>query len=110
MCKKLLRIERPSHADLNRVISNSLVAALIPTAIALGGAGGGGGGGGGGGWSGGGGGGRASAGEMMHLGDKLAHLCPNRDFMFLQASLVPQVRLVDEPCYPTERGRLPSFC
>ncbi|CAN0079679.1 unnamed protein product, partial [Laminaria digitata] len=44
VCKKLLRIERPSHADLNKVISNSLVAALIPaTSTTMGGGGGGGG-------------------------------------------------------------------
>lgn len=30
---------------------------------------------------------------MLHLGDKLAHLCPNKDFLFLRASIVPQVRV-----------------
>ena len=105
VCQKLLRIERPSHADLNKIISNSLVAALIPAtttaattntdtnaaaaaaasnASPMGGIGSSDGGGA---WGGGG-----SGGEILHLGDKLAHLCPNRDFMFLQASMVPQVR------------------
>ncbi|CAB1098671.1 unnamed protein product [Ectocarpus sp. CCAP 1310/34] len=27
----------------------------------------------------------------LHLGDKLAHLCPNKDFVFLRASMVPQI-------------------
>eukprot|EP00904_Undaria_pinnatifida_P009271 jgi/Undpi1/5474/HiC_scaffold_2.g00753.m1 len=105
VCQKLLRIERPSHADLNKIISNSLVAALIPAtttaattntdtnaaaaaaaasnASPMGGIGSSDGGGA---WGGGG-----SGGEILHLGDKLAHLCPNRDFMFLQASMVPQI-------------------
>ncbi len=34
VCRKLLRLERPSHADLNKVICNSLVGALVPTAAA----------------------------------------------------------------------------
>lgn len=33
---------------------------------------------------------------MLHLGDKLAHLCPNKDFVFLRASVVPQVCRVQE--------------
>ncbi|CAN0437895.1 unnamed protein product, partial [Hapterophycus canaliculatus] len=31
VCRKLLRLERPSHADLNRVICDSLVGVLTPT-------------------------------------------------------------------------------
>lgn len=34
VCRKLLRLERPSHDDLNKVICNSLVGALVPTAAA----------------------------------------------------------------------------
>lgn len=32
VCRKLLRLDRPSHADLNKVICNSLVGALAPAA------------------------------------------------------------------------------
>ncbi|CAM9213414.1 unnamed protein product [Ectocarpus fasciculatus] len=88
VCRKLLRLERPSHTDLNEVICSSLVGALTPTTTAttapaatastLGtGVGQGGGGEGG--------------GMLLHLGDKLAHLCPNKDFVFLRASIVPQI-------------------
>lgn len=72
VCRKLLRLERPSHTDLNKVIAGSLACALMPS----GGAGGGGGGGGG--------------GDRLHIGEKLAHLCPNKDFVFLRTSMVPQ--------------------
>ncbi|CAM9247334.1 unnamed protein product [Ectocarpus sp. 12 AP-2014] len=88
VCRKLLRLERPSHTDLNEVICSSLVGALSPTATAttapaasasaMGTGVGQGGGGEGGGMS-------------LHLGDKLAHLCPNKDFVFLRASIVPQI-------------------
>lgn len=78
VCRRLLRLERPSHADLNEVISNSLAGALVPTAAANNGgcgldAG-------------------PSGGGMLHIGDKLAHLCCNKDFLFLRASMVPQAR------------------
>lgn len=79
VCRKLLRLERPSHADLNKVISSSLAGALVPTAATSGARAGGGGG-----------------AMLMHLGDKLAHLCPNKDFVFLRASMVPQVTCVSK--------------
>eukprot|EP00903_Cladosiphon_okamuranus_P019688 g18092.t1 len=71
VCRKLLRLERPSHADLNKVICNNLVGALAPAAATPQR--------------------QAGGGALLHLGDKLAHLCPNKDFIFLRASVVPQI-------------------
>lgn len=43
----------------------------------------------------GGGGGGGDRGGYLHIGDKIAHLCANKDFMFLRASMVPQVKGYD---------------
>eukprot|EP00752_Nemacystus_decipiens_P004938 g4494.t1 len=71
VCRKLLRLDRPSHADLNKVICNSLVGALAPAAATTGTL--------------------AGGGALLHLGERLVHLCPNKDFVFLRASVVPQI-------------------
>ena len=47
-----------------------------------------------------------AGGALLHLGDKLAHLCLNKDFVFLRASVAPQV------CVRTREAGvgLPAFC
>lgn len=40
----------------------------------------------------------SAGGALLHLGDKLAHLCPNKDFVFLRASIVPQVCVCISVC------------
>lgn len=48
---------------------------------------------------------------LLDLGDKLAHLCPNKDFIFLRASVVPQVRYRDRGREAAERkGRGARAC
>jgi hypothetical protein len=73
MCvlQQVLHISKPVLSDLNDVIASHVTAALAPSSAHYSAA--------------------AQSSTGCSLAQKLQHLCPNRDFMYIMASTVPQM-------------------
>jgi tubulin delta len=67
VCERVLKIARPSHDDLNRLIARHLVPLLAPSARAAGG-----------------------GASLSLLGEPLAHLCAHPSYKLLSVRMVPQ--------------------